>query len=72
MRDWRVRYAERKRAEAEARSNTPEAIAWRKRHNAATEIVNRERLEKYPVITDANADEVIAWQRRRLDELMKP
>jgi hypothetical protein len=49
--------------------DTPARIAERLRYSAARAQVQREREGVYPTITVENANEVIAWQERRLREL---
>ena len=56
---------------ANARPSTADEIAERRRYQAAREQMQRERAERYPIITADNAEEVIAWQDRRLAELLR-
>lgn len=49
--------------------DTPEQVAERLAHRRACDRLHAERIEKYPTITAANVDEVLAWQRARLEEL---
>lgn len=51
--------------------NTPEAIAERFARRRAEERLRAEREARYPVITVANADEVLAWQGTRIEELTR-
>lgn len=54
-----------------ASKDTPEDVAARLRRAAAAEQVGREREALYPVITPDNVAKVLAWQERRLTELMR-
>ena len=48
-----------------------ETIAERVRYRQAAEKAVREREEKYPILTQENAAEAIAWQEKRIQEILK-
>ena len=52
-------------------ADTPEAIAERKARKRAEERLPVERAERYPEVTTENVGEVLAWQERRLRELVE-
>jgi hypothetical protein len=52
-------------------ADTADQIAWRIRRRAAGEQACREREAKFPVLTQENAAEAIAWQEARIQELMR-
>jgi hypothetical protein len=52
------------------RPDTPADVAERIAHRRAVERLDVERSERFPEITPANAGEMLAWQERRMRELL--
>ncbi len=52
-------------------ADTPAAIAERFRARAIAEQVQQELTARWPTITAENADEVLAFQRNRYEELIR-
>lgn len=50
----------------------PLEAARLRRHAEAREQVQRERAARYPEVTAANVAEVIAWQEKRMGQLLAP
>lgn len=52
------------------RADTPADIAWRVKHNRVLEQVRHEVTEMFPNITAENITAALAYQERRIAELM--